>query len=134
MRGSWWGAASMKRLAGTLQFAEAGAGVVEFVVFFGEAEAEEVFAAAGAEEGAAGDCGDSGGGEEIAGFEGGGFSGQVIDTGQHIVSAGGNAGLHSGIAQSGEHAFALGLVVGGDLGVEVGRKQLEAGGRSMLES
>ena len=60
-----------------LEFAEAGAGFVEVFVFFGEAEAEEVFSAAGAEEGGAGDGGYAGGGEQVAGFFSGGFSGEV---------------------------------------------------------
>ena len=46
----------------SLEFAEAGAGFVEVVVFFCEAEAEEVFSSAGAEEGGAGYGGYSGGG------------------------------------------------------------------------
>ena len=89
------------------------------MVFFGEAEAEEVFAAAGAEEGAAGDCGYSGGGEQVAGFEGGGFSGQVVDTNPARHARRQNAGVsHRRVAQGGSCTFALGLMVGGDLGVE----------------
>ena len=55
--------------------AEARAGFVEVVVLLGEAETEQVFAAAGAEEGAPGDGGYARGSEQIAGLFGGGGSG-----------------------------------------------------------
>ena len=39
------------RVIGTLQFSQPRAGVVQLVVFFGEAEAQQIFSVAGAEEG-----------------------------------------------------------------------------------
>ena len=71
----------------TLKAAQAVAGFVEVVVFFGEAEAEKVFSAAGAEEGAAGHRGYAGSGEELAGFFSGGFARQAGGVGQDVVSA-----------------------------------------------
>ena len=83
------------------ELAQAGAGFVEVVVLLGEAEAEQVFAAAGAEEGGAGDRGDAGCGEQIAGFFRGGFAGEARRVGQNVVGAGGDGGRQAGVAQRG---------------------------------
>ena len=65
----------------SLDPSQAGAGVVQVVVFLGEAEAEEVFSVAGAIEGGAGDRGYAGCGQQVAGFLGGGLAGEMSGAG-----------------------------------------------------
>src|SRR5215472_18261220 len=95
-----------------LKLPQSRAGVVEVSVFFGEADAEEVFAAsaavgAGAEEGTAGYRGYSGGGEEGAGFFGGGGAGEAGRVGEDVVGSGGDGGREAGVGECGDDAFAF---------------------------
>ena len=112
---------------------EAAAGFAEVVVALGEAEAGEIFAAALGEEGAAGDGGDSGLAEEMAGFVAGGGSGKGGDVGEDVVGAGRDGGGHSGLGESGAEHVALDLVVGGEGLIEAGRKLEKSGGGGVLE-
>ena len=76
------------------------AGAGEVGVFFGEAEAEQVLAAAGAEEGGAGDGGDAGGGEQVCGPFGGGGAGDAGGVGEDVVGAGRNRGRKAGAVRA----------------------------------
>src|ERR1017187_2801578 len=85
------------------------AGGVEVVIFFGEAKPQKVFAATGAEKRRSGHRSDPRRGEQMTRFQGGGFSRQARSFGQHVVGSGGDAGLHSGVAQGGQYFFSLDL-------------------------
>jgi hypothetical protein len=94
-----------------LELAQAVAGFVEVVVLFGEAESQQVFAAAGAEEGGAGYGGYAGGGEQMAGLFGGGScrgAGWLWPARSRRLRGG---GFDAGVVQADKDAGALVLVV-----------------------
>src|SRR6202044_96 len=76
-----------------------------------EAEAQEMLAASGAEEGRTGDGGDAGGLEQGTGLVAGGGSGDAGGVGEDVVGAGGDGGGKAGVGEGLAELVALGLIL-----------------------